>query len=217
MRPTMLATVPLLAALISSPAAAQITARVHIDIPIGRGPDVRYPPEAASREIRIYDYDRDDYGDWDRDRDYRRWQPVTVYFFAGRYYERPIRGGRTMIIYRYGNRYFFPPRDTRWEQRYGRDNDWGRRDDRDDRSARDRDNRNGRDRDDRNARDRDDRNGQGRDNRNNDARGQDQRGQGGGRQDSRGQDQRGQTSGRQDSHGRPDQRVPDVRGGRSRP
>jgi hypothetical protein len=157
MRSTILATVPLLAALAASPVSAQITARVHIDIPIGRrGPEVVYRPEVLPREIRIYDYDRRDYGDWDRDRDYRRWQPVTVYFFAGRYYERPVRGARAVVIYRYRDHFFFPPRDSRWERQHGRDNTWGRRDDRDrDDRNRDRDDRNGRDRDDRNGNDRD--------------------------------------------------------------
>jgi hypothetical protein len=168
MRPTILATAPLLAALAASPAGAQVTAHVHIDIPIGHRGPVIYRPEPAPREVVIYDYDRHGYGDWDRDRDYRRWQTITVYFYAGRYYERPIRGARPVVIYRYRDRYFFPPRDHRWEQQHGRDNDWGRRDDRD---------RDDRYRDDRNGRDRDNGNG----------------------------------------HGRGNQKVPNIRGGRSRP
>lgn len=136
MRPTIFATAPLLALLATTPVGAQVTARVHIDIPIGhRQPEVIYRPAPPPREVRIYDYNRRDDGDWDRADAYRRWSPMTVYYFAGRYYERPIRGARPMVIYRYQGRYFYPPRDSRWEQRYGRDRDWGRGDyrDRDDR------------------------------------------------------------------------------------
>jgi len=144
MRPVVLATLPLLAALATSPVAAQINAQVRLGIPIGNHQVViSYRPERLPREVRVYDYDRRSYGDWDRERDYRRWRPVTVYFYAGRYYERPFRYARPVVIYRYRDRYFYPPRDGRWERQYGRDNDWGRRDDRD------RDDRNGRDRDDR--------------------------------------------------------------------
>ena len=129
MRPTMLAVIPLLAAIAASPATAQINARVHIDIPIGRDqPEVIYDQRYLPPEITVYDYDRDDYGDWDVDGYNQYWQPVTVYFYLGRYFERPIRGARPFVIYRYGNRYFFPPRDVRWEQRYGRNNNWGHRD-----------------------------------------------------------------------------------------
>jgi hypothetical protein len=129
MRPTMLAVIPLLAAIAASPATAQINARVHIDIPIGRAqPDVIYDQGYLPPEVTVYDYDRDDFGDWDVDGYYQYWQPVTVYFYLGRYYARPIRGARPFVIYRYGNRYFFPPRDVRWEQRYGRSNNWGHRD-----------------------------------------------------------------------------------------
>jgi hypothetical protein len=152
MRPIVLATIPLLAALTAIPATAQVRAEVRLGIPIGNHQVVvTYRPERMPREVRIYDYDRRDYGDWNRDRDYRRWQPITVYFYAGRYYERPFRYARPVVIYRYRDRYFFPPRDGRWERAYGRDNDWGRGYDRD------RDDRYGRDRDDRNDRDRDDR------------------------------------------------------------
>lgn len=187
MRPTVLATAPLLAALATMPAAAQVTAHVHIDIPIGhRDPVVVYRPQPGPRDVVVYDYDRDDYGDWDRGRDYRRWQLVTLYFYAGRYFEQPIRGARPVVVYRYRDRYFYPPRDARWEQRHGRDNDWGRRDDRD--------------RDDRYDRDRNDRND--RNDRSQDSRtGRDQSDRGGRQQDPRSNDHR----------------VPDVRGGRSRP
>jgi hypothetical protein len=129
MRPTMLAVIPLFAAIAASPATAQINARVHVDIPIGRDQsEVIYDQGYLPPELTVYDYDRNDYGDWDVDGYYQYWQPVTVYFYLGRYFERPIRGARPFVIYRYGNRYFFPPRDVRWEQRYGRNNNWGRRD-----------------------------------------------------------------------------------------
>ncbi len=211
MRPTMLTVIPLLAAIAASPATAQINARVHIDIPIGRyQPEVIYDQGYLPPEITVYDYDRDDYGDWDVDGYYRYWQPVTVYFYLGRYFERPIRGARPFVIYRYGNRYFFPPRDVRWEQRYGRNDNWGRRDDsyRNDRYIQDRGDR------DQNLRARDDRgryNG-GRNYQNQAPRYQVPRGQEVRGQDQRNQNARGQGAQRQDNR-----RGPDARGGRSRP
>ncbi len=198
MRPTILATAPLLALLTASPAGAQITAHVHIDIPIGhRQSDVVYRPEAAPREVRIDEYDRRGDGDWDRGDAYRGWSPVTVYYFAGRYYERPFRGARAIVIYRYRGRYFFPPRDVRWEQRYGRDRDWGRSDnrDRDDRGQYNRDDRGPNHRDDRGQYNRDDRGANHRDDR------------GGSSHADRGQG----------SNDRATPPVPNVRGGRSRP
>ena len=241
MRPTMLAVIPLLAAIAASPATAQINARVHIDIPIGRNQaELVYGQQYLPGEITVYDYDRDDYGDWDVDGYNQYWQPVTVYFYLGRYFERPIRGARPFVIYRYGNRYFFPPRDVRWEQRYGRNNNWGHRD------YQYRDNGYARDRGylDQGVRARDDRsqyNGsrnypnqvfRGQDPRNqNDRRqvapGQDQRNQNDRRQVAPGQDQRNQNARGQGARGQDtrgqgaqrqnDRRVPDARGGRSRP
>ena len=250
MRPTMLAMIPLLAAIAAPPATAQINARVHIDIPIGRTqPEVIYDQGYLPPEITVYDYDRNDYGDWDVDGYNQYWQPVTVYFYLGRYFEFPIRGARPFVIYRYGNRYFFPPRDVRWEQRYGRNNNWGYRD----YQYQYRDNGYARDRGylDQGVRGRDDRsqynyygsrsypnqvpqrqyNGgrnspnqvfRGQDPRNqNDRRqvapGQDQRNQTDRRQVAPGRDQRNQTARGQDARRQSDRRVPDARGGRSRP
>ncbi len=143
MRPTILATIPLLATLAAPPATAQINAQIRVGIPIGRHEVViGYRPGPARREVKVRDYDRRTVGDWNRAQDYRRWQPVTLYFYAGRYYERPFRQARPIVVFRYRDRYFYPPRDAGWERQHGRDRDWGRGSDRDDRAARDRDDRN---------------------------------------------------------------------------
>jgi hypothetical protein len=132
MRPTILATIPLLAMLAAPAATAQVNAQIRVGIPIGRHEVViNYRPGPAMREVNVREYDRRTFGDWARGRDYRRWQPVTLYFYAGRYYERPFRYARPIVVFRYRDRYFFPPRDAGWERQHGRDRDWGRQDDRD--------------------------------------------------------------------------------------
>lgn len=130
MRRRLMFLAPFALAALAAPASAQISARVHIDIPIGIGhPVVVRPPFSGAHLVAIYDYDRGRFGDWDRDG--RRWQTVTVYLFGGRYYDRPVRGARAVVVYRDRGRYFFPPRDARWDRDHGRDHDWARRDDRD--------------------------------------------------------------------------------------
>jgi len=183
MRPLWIAALPVLAALTAAPAAGQVSARVHIDIPIGRqGPMVYTAPR---RQVVVSEYDQYRFGDWDRY--YDQWLPETVYYYDGYYYDYPIVPyAEAVLVYRFRDELFFAPRQREfvvWQQRF-RDQDYRRdfgrqyrpapRNDRDDqRYQPQRDDRNGRDirpvqpqRDDRNGRDvrpvqpqRDDRNG----------------------------------------------------------
>lgn len=152
------ATVPFALLLATTPAQAQVSVGVHIDIPIiGHGSGYRRAPV---REVRVYEYPPVPYGQWKKH--YRNWNREVIYVYQNRYYDYPIRGGRAMYVYRDHDRYFWGPGDGRWDNwdrwdgernvQYGRNN-------RDDRYGRD-------DRYDRNTRDdRYDRNRDGRDDR----------------------------------------------------
>jgi len=63
-------------------------------------------------EIAVWAYSPERAGAWRRD--YRRWTPVTVYEFHGRYYPNHIAGTRPVEIYRYRNEYFLPPHEAGW-------------------------------------------------------------------------------------------------------
>ncbi|HEU5220400.1 MAG TPA: hypothetical protein VFU23_17190 [Gemmatimonadales bacterium] len=100
MRVSSLATLPLLLALAVGPRQAQ--AQVSVSVHFG-------PP------IVVSNYAPDIYGDW-RD-SYMDWRPVTVYFYDGRWYPRPFREARPVVVYRYYNSYFLPPQDQGWYNR----------------------------------------------------------------------------------------------------
>jgi hypothetical protein len=113
----MIVAAPILAALIAAPASAQLTARAHIEIPIGRsapGYDLR------SHQLQIRDYDQDRYGDWQDY--YDDWQPETVYLYDGFYYDYPVvEYAQPIIVYRYRNDFFFAPRQREfmtWRDHY---------------------------------------------------------------------------------------------------
>jgi hypothetical protein len=110
MRIRLLATLPLLAALALTPrhGSAQISATIHL-----------------GRPIVVGTYEPTRYGDWHSN--YRRWRPVTVYYYNGRYYPRAIRGARPVQIYRRQNEYFLPPRDAAWANRGDRRYNYRRR------------------------------------------------------------------------------------------
>jgi len=120
-------------ALLAQPAAAQVSARILLDIPIlggNRGPTVVHRAPPPSRVIVVHDYNSRRHGNWKKDA--RDWRPVTLYLYGGRYYASPLRGGRQVTVYNYRNQYFQAPRDRGWDQyrnRYERD-DWRRWDDR---------------------------------------------------------------------------------------
>ena len=138
MRKTMIA-LPLFAGLVAMPAAAQVSARIHVDIPVGR-PGVAYGE--PRQQLAIREYDRGLFGDWDNY--YDQWIPETVYYYDGYYYDYPIVAyAQPVIVYRFHNQRFFAPRQREfisWQQRF-RGNDYRRdfdrrpieRNDRDDR------------------------------------------------------------------------------------
>jgi hypothetical protein len=63
-------------------------------------------------EVVVFAYSSSHYGAWRTA--YMGWSPVTVYYYSGRYYRRPIAGARTVVVYSRGGEYFFPPRERAW-------------------------------------------------------------------------------------------------------
>lgn len=143
MRIASLACVALLGPLAAESAAAQVSATIHIGpIRIGGG-DPRGYPDPYYDDYHDYDwYDRYDrgyhqplivihyparnYGQWKRTA--RHWRPITVFVSNGRYYQRPFRGARPVVIYAYRDQYFFAPSDRDWDAyrvRYER-TEWSR-------------------------------------------------------------------------------------------
>jgi hypothetical protein len=113
----MIAAVPILAALVAAPASAQLTARVHVGIPIGRtGPGSALRPH----QLVIRDYDQGRYGEWQDY--YDDWQPETVYLYDGIYYDYPVVSyAEPIVVYRYRNDFFFAPRQREfvtWREHY---------------------------------------------------------------------------------------------------
>lgn len=123
---------------IAEPAAAQVSATIHIGpIRIGGGDyrdyDDYYDYEYFDRYDRGYlqpivvvVYQPNRFGRWQQTARY--WRPITVYEFRGRYYQRPFRQARPVVIYSYRGGYFHAPRDRGWDSyrvRYER-NDWQR-------------------------------------------------------------------------------------------
>jgi hypothetical protein len=81
-------------------------------IPAQGGAEVGVVARAPAPEVVVYAYSSSYYGDWRAA--YPGWTPVTIYYFDGRYYSRPIPRARTVVVYRRGGDYFFPPRDRAW-------------------------------------------------------------------------------------------------------
>ena len=135
MRSTSLLIASLLAATAPVPATAQIRASINLG-PIRIGahiPIVDHYRNVRYVEVRPYSPQR--YGDWRSSARY--WRPVTVYVLNGRYYERPYRNARRVVVYRYRNQYFRAPGGRDWDRSRARleREYWGgdRRDDRYDR------------------------------------------------------------------------------------
>ncbi len=63
-------------------------------------------------ELGVFGFSAERAGDWHRN--YRRWTPITVYEFRGRYYPNPGPGARPVQIYRFQGEYFLPPADKEW-------------------------------------------------------------------------------------------------------
>ena len=100
MRASWIAALPLVAALALAPRPG--SAQASVTLQFGRPTVVtNYAPEV--------------YGDWTTS--YIRWQPVTLYYFDGHYYSRPVPRGRVVQVYRSGTAYFLPPRDRGWDNK----------------------------------------------------------------------------------------------------
>ena len=113
MRKSFLAAVPLLTMLSALPAGAQVSARLHVDVPIGRQPMVGYG--APRNQLVIRDYDERRFGLWENY--YDEWTPETVYLYDGYYYDYPIVAyAQPIVVYRYRNEMFFAPRQREFIQ-----------------------------------------------------------------------------------------------------
>jgi len=76
---------------------------------------VEYGPRYYDRRwVDLYAYDPYYYGDWRGN--YRRWSPVVIYEYGGRYYPKRLRGSRPVQVYRNRSGYFLPPRDRDWDR-----------------------------------------------------------------------------------------------------
>lgn len=113
MRIASLVSASLLAGLATTPAAAQISATIHVGpIRIGGAPvyaDAYYGPPVV-----VVPYSARYYGHWRQTARY--WRPVTLYLYGGRYYERPYRNARPVVVYRYRDQFFFAPHDRDWDR-----------------------------------------------------------------------------------------------------
>jgi hypothetical protein len=110
MRSISLITLPVLAALAALPLSAQVSARVHVGIPIGR-PEMR----VVGRPLAVREYDPAVVGDWEDY--YDDWAPETVYLYGGQYYDYPVVSYATpVVVYRYRDQVFFGPRDRNFVQ-----------------------------------------------------------------------------------------------------
>ena len=99
MRISLVGTLSLAAALMLAPrtGSTQVSVDIHLGAPI---PVVYYEPAY--------------FGDWRVV--YMDWTPVTLYYFEDRWYPRPMRGARMVVVYRNrGGEYFLPPRDHDWK------------------------------------------------------------------------------------------------------
>ena len=85
------------AAIVPRHAPAQISVSLHL-----------------GRPVVVTNYAPESYGDWRTG--YRSWTPVTLYYYDGNWYPRAVRGGRAVVVYRTGGRYFLPPQDAGWDR-----------------------------------------------------------------------------------------------------
>jgi len=89
----------------AAPAAAQVSARVHIDVPVGRAGTY----EGYHGRLAVRDYDPVRFGAWTDY--YDQWVPETVYLEDGSYYDYQVDAYATpVVVYSYRNEIFLPPR-----------------------------------------------------------------------------------------------------------
>jgi hypothetical protein len=89
--------------------------RAPVEVDLGRARPYEAPVVVSPRfgaELGVFGYSAERAGDWHRS--YRRWTPVTVYEFHGRYFPNPGPGARAVQIYRFQGEYFLPPTDREW-------------------------------------------------------------------------------------------------------
>jgi hypothetical protein len=67
---------------------------------------------AFGEEVGVFGFSAERAGDWHKN--YRRWTPITVYEFHGRYFRHPGPGARPVQIYSYHDELFLPPVDREW-------------------------------------------------------------------------------------------------------
>jgi hypothetical protein len=90
------------------PAAGQVAARLDVRIPVGHQSRVGF---GSRGRVMIGAYAPALVGSWQDDFQY--WEPVTVYYYDGMYYDYPVVDYATPVfVYRYNDRLFFPPRDA---------------------------------------------------------------------------------------------------------
>jgi hypothetical protein len=97
MRMSLLATLPLLGALVLTPrhGSAQVSVTLHLGTP-----------------LVVTHYSSDVHGDWHTN--YSKWKPTTVYAYNGQYYSHSVKGARPVQIYHQQNQNFLPPQDAAW-------------------------------------------------------------------------------------------------------
>jgi hypothetical protein len=108
-----LALIPLLGALALTPRTGSAQASATL----------QFGSHNYGSEVRVYPYSSDIDGEWRTS--WRRWQPVTLYNYNGRFYTRAVPGARAVAVYRYNDQYFVPPRDASFQnvdRRYRWDN-----------------------------------------------------------------------------------------------
>ncbi len=57
-------------------------------------------------------YNPTQHGDWHTA--YKTWQPTTVYYNNGHYYDKQTKGSRAVSVYKKDDGYFLPPQDKKW-------------------------------------------------------------------------------------------------------
>ncbi len=57
-------------------------------------------------------YNPTQHGAWQTS--YKSWEPTTVYYNNGHYYDKQSKGSRAVSVYKNNDGYFLPPQDKKW-------------------------------------------------------------------------------------------------------
>jgi hypothetical protein len=60
----------------------------------------------------VSSYNADRHGDWHTS--YKQWEPTTLYYTNGQYYDKQTKGSRTVSVYKKDDGYFLPPQDKKF-------------------------------------------------------------------------------------------------------